>query len=440
MEAQIRGHSLTRPATWVAVGYACEIIIRLGTNLILVRLLAPELFGLMSIANAIMMGFYLMTDFGVGQALIQNKDGENKEFVDTAWTLQFFRSVFISVLAIILAIPIAEFYNIAEFTRIMPVMAIAIFISGLQSSFIMVASRKLWLGRMTALKILCQFISSIIIILWAWVSPSVWAFIAGYVANALMFSVSSHLLYANWKSRFKWNTEKALEIFKFGKWMFFASLLVFLAGQLDRLALGKLAPLEEVGVYGIAIIWAMIPVQASQTWFSRLVFPHASIVLREEKGDVRQLIRYRRIFILLYLFGMGIFAGIFDFGFKVLYPKNFWGAIYIFNILIVGSVFRVFDESYRVFNMAAGKPVYSTIGSAVSVLVFCVVLWPLYLKWGTHGLALAYSFSQLGALVVAVVGVCKLQLWDFKTDILAACVAAVAALTLYYFFFWASIV
>lgn len=75
-----------RGMVWTVAGYGASQILRLGSNLILTRLLFPELFGLMTLVNIFITGLHLFSDIGVGPSIIQNKRGDDPVFLNTAWT------------------------------------------------------------------------------------------------------------------------------------------------------------------------------------------------------------------------------------------------------------------------------------------------------------------------------------------------------------------
>lgn len=68
-------------------------LIRLGSNLILTRLLFPEAFGLMALVQTFMTGLAMFSDIGIGPSIIQNRRGEDPDFLNTAWTIQIGRGV-----------------------------------------------------------------------------------------------------------------------------------------------------------------------------------------------------------------------------------------------------------------------------------------------------------------------------------------------------------
>src|SRR5581483_8744696 len=80
-----------RGTVWTLLGFGTSQLIRLGGNLILTRLLYPELFGFMALANIFVNALYLFSDLGVGVSIVQNERALEPSFINTTWTLQIGR-------------------------------------------------------------------------------------------------------------------------------------------------------------------------------------------------------------------------------------------------------------------------------------------------------------------------------------------------------------
>ena len=73
--------------SWTTGSFGVIQVMRLVNNVVLARLLSPPLFGLMLIVNSIRTGVELLSDVGINQNIISNKQGHTPEFYDTAWTI-----------------------------------------------------------------------------------------------------------------------------------------------------------------------------------------------------------------------------------------------------------------------------------------------------------------------------------------------------------------
>ena len=82
-------------------------ILRLGSNLILTRILFPEAFGLMALVQVVLAGTEMFSDFGIRGSIVQSSRGDDPVFLNTAWTVQIGRGVLLGLggnLGLILAL------------------------------------------------------------------------------------------------------------------------------------------------------------------------------------------------------------------------------------------------------------------------------------------------------------------------------------------------
>ena len=113
--------TLTRAAIWTTISFGFIQVIRLATNIVVTQLLAPELFGLMVIANAFKNGIELISDMGIGQSIVHNKNADDPEFYNTSWTLQWIRGIVLWALAVGASAPISYFYQTPILAFIIPI-------------------------------------------------------------------------------------------------------------------------------------------------------------------------------------------------------------------------------------------------------------------------------------------------------------------------------
>ena len=95
-----------RAASWVVIGTGASQLLRLAGNVGLARLLAPEMFGLMTLVNTVLRGLYLFSDIGIGPNIVQHKRGADPDFLRTAWSLQAVRGTVLWLILLALAHPI----------------------------------------------------------------------------------------------------------------------------------------------------------------------------------------------------------------------------------------------------------------------------------------------------------------------------------------------
>src|SRR5688572_8228908 len=265
-------------SAWTIGSYLFHSLLRLGTNLVLVRLLAPDVFGMVAWLSTLLTGLQMFSDVGIGPAIIQNKRGEEDRFLRTAYSVQAMRGFAIFAVACALAWPLARFYGIAAFVYLIPVVALTAVIEGFRSTAFFRINRRLKMREMTLLEVSRTLLQSILTVAVAWWWPTVWALLIPMLIGAVYEAIVTHLLLRDRRDRFGWDAECARLLFGFGKWVFISTLLTFLANSSDKLVFARIFSMEDLGVYYIALVLATLPTQAILKVGQKVVFPAYSQV------------------------------------------------------------------------------------------------------------------------------------------------------------------
>ncbi|MBW2420445.1 MAG: oligosaccharide flippase family protein [Deltaproteobacteria bacterium] len=272
-EPESLGARAIRGTMWTVVRYLTEYTLRLGSNLILTRLLFPEAFGLLALVNAFIAGLTMLSDVGIAASVVQNPRGEEPAFLRTAWSFQVVRGFFLWFIASSLASVMAGVYQQPELHVLIPVAGLTVLMAGFNSISLARKKRRIELGRLAAIQISGRLSAVIVMITWSLISPSVWALVAGSLVGAFTKLLLSHTILGGTTLRFGWDRESVRQLFDFGKWIFVSTILAFLAGQADRLIFGRLLPIATLGVYSIALMFAAIPTQLIWAIGNMVLFP-----------------------------------------------------------------------------------------------------------------------------------------------------------------------
>jgi O-antigen/teichoic acid export membrane protein len=365
--------SLTRRATlWTTLGQVSSQVLRLGSNLILTRLLLPEFFGVMVIINVFVLGLGLFSDVGLGPNIIRHKRGEDAEFLNTAWTIQIIRGFILWGCAWALAGVMAGIYEIPELTTLLPVAALTAVIGGFESTARYSLNRKIHLGRVTLLELGQQVSSITFMVVWAALEPSIWALVCGGVFGALVRTASSHFLLPGIRNRWRWDKEAARSLISFGKWIFLSTALGFLANRGDRLILGAAMTQTELGVFSVAAILAHSPVRIAGQISMKVLLPLYSRLSDEGPGTLNKEIggtRRRMTLMAIALLSVIALGG--EFIVTSLWPETFWDAGRMTRILAIGSIGSVTIATLQPVLLACGDGrahFISTLSRAVLLL------------------------------------------------------------------------
>ncbi|NYS24846.1 oligosaccharide flippase family protein [Rhodobacteraceae bacterium 2376] len=262
-----------RGSAFTIMGYGVSMALRLGSNLILARLLFPEAFGLALLLSLLMVGLQMFSDVGITPSILRSPRGDDPDFLNTAWTVQVLRGGVLWLAACALAWPMAQFYNAPELVQMAPVMSLALIISGFNPTRIDTAGRHLLLGRVTALDLVAQTIGLGAMVVLAWITGSIWALVFG---NLVLAASKLGLCWAflpGPPNRFRWERAAVGELFSFGKWIFLSTIAGFLYLHADKAVLGRYLSTELLGIYNIGHALASLPLLLATQLAHRMMIP-----------------------------------------------------------------------------------------------------------------------------------------------------------------------
>ena len=394
----ISTRSLLNGTVWTIGAYGISTILRTGTNIVLARLLAPEIFGTMLIVYTLRMGIEFISDVGINQNIIYNKNADDPEFYNTAWTLQLIRSVVLWLVFVAAAAPMAHFYESPILAVVVPVTSFSIVFTGLTSISKSLLQKRMQIAKLNVFDIIMAFVGSAATIIFAYFSPTVWALAFGGVFGSAVSMIGSYFLLAGVKQRLHLSKQYSKQILNFGKWIFVSSIVFFLSMYIDRLYLGKVVPLELLGIYGIARSISDLSGNLVLRLGNIVLFPFIASHSQMPRADLRnQLASLRVKFLLVAVFGFAFFVSTADLAIKLLYDQRYLAAGWMLPLLVVGSWFSVLAYVNESILLGLGKPSYGAVSNSAK-LVFLLIGLPVMVK----------VFGLLGGVtVVALADLCR---------------------------------
>jgi O-antigen/teichoic acid export membrane protein/GR25 family glycosyltransferase involved in LPS biosynthesis len=353
---------------WTMLSYGSAVPLRLINSLLLTRLLAPQFYGEVTLVITFVTGINMLSDIGLGPSVIQSKRGDDATFLNTAWTLQVMRGAFIALIALIFSWPLSLFYHDPKLAFLLPAVALAVFMTGFNSTSLLTASRHMGVRRLFALDISTQVLTMIVTMIWAFIHPSAWAIIGGTLAADLYRLILSHTrrVMPGIRNRFQWDKDSVHEIVHFGKWIMVGTAFFFFATQSDRLILGKLVPIAVLGVYGLAFQLSDMPRQVINALSAKVGYPFIAKIIDLPREEFRRnFLRYRGyalmggsvLLSLMIVWGGPIVLRIYD--------KRYADAAWMVPILAIGLWHTLLYTTTSPVLFSLGKSKYNAVGNAV---------------------------------------------------------------------------
>lgn len=376
--------------------------IRLGSNILLTRLLAPEAFGLAAMINMVNYGLIMLSDLGTGPSVVQSPHGDEPDYLNTAWTMHVMRGAALFCISVLAAWPIAWLYDEPLLGPVLAVSSIGVLFSGFESTALLTLLRRVDSRRLALLDLTLQLVGIGVTIIGAYFTRSVWAIVAGLLATGASKTLLSHFyLDVGYKNRFFWSKEAAQRIVRFGRWIFFASLVTFFSSQVDRMVLGKLLGLAELGVYAVAVSLAEVGMMLVQRLTSQILFPILSRVHREQPDRVSNVFYRARLGLdALSLPAAGALFVLAPWVIDLLYDDRYADASWMLSVLTLRITISCMVVPMETCLFALGGAHFGLMKSLCKLGAMAVGLPIGYHYFGLAGIVWATALSDLPALLV----------------------------------------
>jgi len=364
---------------WIVAGFGLGQLSRLLANVVLAAILFEEVFALMAIVTAVMFGLAMFSDIGLKTNVIQHPRGDDPDFLNTAWTLQVIRGAFLFLMAVVMAWPLSRLYGANdpkayELLYLIPIVALTSLITGFESAKMMTAARHLRIKEVTKIEFVAGSFGAVLMLILAWYMRSVYSLAIASVLSAILHTILSYRMLDGPSSRFRWDPSSVKAIFSFGKWVFLSTLFTFLALQIDRLAMGGMFPLAQVGVYSIAASLAVIvPTLVGRLqwsvlfpWYSRMLEQGMSLAVAFGRTRIAMMV-FSSFFCALLIGGAGSF-------FDLAYDDRYAMGGVLLPVLALGAWFSSLEPMYGATFVASGRPKWTAISNASKVAAFALLL------------------------------------------------------------------
>jgi len=415
---------------WAFGGFGIQQFLRLANNFILTRLLhLPRIFGLASVVTIVISGVEMLSDVGIGAAIVQSKRGDDPRFLNTSWTVQIVRGFILGAVVVAIAWPVSLVYHESQLFPLLLLAAVSPVIRGFNSSRISALSRQVNQAYLTRLEVITQVVSTGTVILFACLLRSVWALLIGWLAGDVTRLLLSHLLLPGHPNRIEWDKEAARELIHIGRWVILGTAVFYGVQQLDRLTLGRLLSMDELGIYNMAVYITGAVLLVGQTLGRRVLFPMLSETLREDPDRLGP--RLRKVRILWVVPTAAVLVTLAVAGqlvIRILYPPQFYAAGWMLRVLSAGAIFAILNQSNTMLWLALGEFRINTILNFVQIPVLLGAMFGGYALHGLPGFVVGVAAVEALVYPIQAVLVYRRRLWQPQLDlpVVAASAAMIA--------------
>jgi PST family polysaccharide transporter/lipopolysaccharide exporter len=342
-------------------------------------------------------GVQVLTQTGFGAALIQRKGGFDSA-KDTAFTLFAIRGIVLAICMIPLSAMMSYWFKQDELRLLILVCGLTFVFGGFSNINYVAAMRELDFRKVAMLEnaaAVASFAASVVL---AFYWRSVWALVVGFVVSSAMKTVLSYTLIAG-RPQFQLDRQIAGELFRYGKFITGASILTFIATEIDTVAIAKMTNPTQLGYYTVAFTLATFPAAHVAFVISNIMFSVFSKIQEDARmlrDTFLKMLDVIASLILPVVAGMAIAASELI---TTLYGAAWADSVIPFQYLCITGALEALVTAFGYVLSAVGRPEVSLRIAVLRFTIIGILIVPAIHLGGIKGAAVAMSIATCIAFV-----------------------------------------
>jgi PST family polysaccharide transporter len=243
-EKTIRG-GVARMAAQVA-----NFVLRIGSLMVLARMLNPRDFGLVGMVTAFTGVLNLFRDFGLSTATVQRAE-VSEDQISTLFWINLAVGALLAILAVALAPAVAAFYHEPRLLWITAVLATSFLFNAAGVQHSAIVQRQMRFTALAVINTVSLIVSTAVAIAMAEWGYGYWALVAMTIAGPLV-STAGLWMAVKWMPGMPRRRAGLRSMMRFGGTITLNGAVMYVAYNLEKVLLGRFWGAEAIGIYGRA--------------------------------------------------------------------------------------------------------------------------------------------------------------------------------------------
>ena len=327
---------MLRGSLW-ALGQNFSIrFIGLFNTIVLARLLAPDDFGLITMATMVIGFINSFVDLGHG-ALLMRQPQATRDHCDTAWTFSFLRGIVVAIFLAAIAPWVADYFRDQRVIAITLILAVNSVMANSFSIGLILLRKELHFATEFYFNLACRLVVLAVTLSLAFWLRSYWAIVAGALAGTLFGLILSFKIHPY---RARLSLAKASEYLNFSMVMIPLNIAHYFTARVDAFVVGRMRSAAALGVYNMAAeLASMLTMELTQQ-ISRGLYPNFVKLLHDRSKLLEAYLgAISALATVSVAFGLGLWVVSDDFV-KVVLGQKWLDAVPLLQWLAIGGTLR----------------------------------------------------------------------------------------------------
>ena len=342
------------------------------STVILARLLTKDDFGVVGYAVTAIAFLDIVSDFGVGEALIYYPEG--KKTYTTAFWISLTIGILLFGLTWVAAPLLATYFRDARVTDVTRALAFTFPIRAFSSTHDSILRKELDFGRTVIPDLLKSLTKGLLSIALALFGFGAWSLIWGQIGGTLALSIAFWIIMP-WKPSFTFDLKIARSLLRYGLTFIGTDFLAVLLSNLDYLLIGRYLGAVALGVYTLAYRLPDLLIMKFARTISGVIFPIYSQT-RDVPGKMARGLFLATRYVALVVIPLGLGLALVARPFTLTFFTAKWEeAIPVLQGIAIYAMFLAFAHNTNSTYKAEGRLKMLTGLGITRLLVLIPALW-----------------------------------------------------------------
>lgn len=373
-----------------AASQATQLVLTLGYNVVLARLLSPHEFGLVALATTVAGFLQVFKEAGLPTATIQRDNVTQAQVTNLFWMNVAVSSTAAMVMAASAPL-VARFFREPELVPVSLALSLAFVLEGLAAQHLALLNRQMRFPVIALINVGCGAAGFAVGVILAATGWSYWSLVGATLSTAAFRAIAIWLS-SGWRPHLPTRHSGVRPLVRFGLDLTLVGVVHAVTRGCDSILIGRYLGTEAVGVYSRATVLLTRPIEGLTAPIFAVIVPALSRLQGEPQ-------RYRRAFLRTFealAIGGCIFTGLFlplaEPVVLVVLGEKWAGVAPIFAALSVSALHVPASTatSWLYTSQGRGRELLLTASLAGIVMVLALGVGTLF---GPVGVAVAYSAS-----------------------------------------------
>jgi O-antigen/teichoic acid export membrane protein len=398
LKKDLRGKSV-RGGIIRAIANGTATILRIGSTIVLARLLTPSEFGIFAMVFVITDFARLFIELGLGTATVQREEITHEE-VSTLFWINLGTGAALMIALICLSKGVAWFYGEPELLHICVVLSTVFLFSGLCVQHRALLERQMRFYYLGAINVLSTILSICVAISMALHEFGVWALVWREVIFAILYAVGLWLL-CGWIPGRPTFSKNNRSILGFGAWVSGFDLIQYASRSLDKVLIGRFAGPISLGLYSKASQLSITMIEHIRMTFVGIGLSPLSAIQSEHERYCRYFSKILSILSFVYMPLIAFIAIRSEVVILLLLGESWGSAAPMLRLLAIGGFAIPILGTCQLGMISCGDSkryfLWGMISSCCTITAFSVGI-----RWGAIGMAYACALERNVLLLLAL--------------------------------------